>query len=118
MSLPNSVMYCDVQLTRDNLGVCVSGVNIDLSTTAAMAYPKGEKTFKVNGQDVRGWYALDYNLEDLKNTTFCKFCSIISMTTKTRSCVALMLFVLLDRCTRYTKSTNCIRWNVSSFFTR
>ncbi|KAK1394526.1 Glycerophosphodiester phosphodiesterase [Heracleum sosnowskyi] len=63
-------MYCDLQLTRDNLGVCVSNVNIDFSTTAAMAYPKGEKTFNVNGQDLRGWYALDYNLEDLKNTTF------------------------------------------------
>lgn len=75
MSLPNTIMYCNVQLTRDNLGVCIPTVNIDLSTTAAMAYPKGEKTFNINGKDLRGWYAMDYNLADLKNTTNCKFCS-------------------------------------------
>ncbi|KAL1826721.1 hypothetical protein ACET3Z_005133 [Daucus carota] len=69
MSLPNTIMYCNVQLTRDNLGVCIPTVNIDLSTTAAMAYPKGEKTFNINGKDLRGWYAMDYNLADLKNTT-------------------------------------------------
>lgn len=75
MSLPDAAMYCNVQLTRDNLGVCAPTLNIALSTTAAMAYPKGEKTFNVDGQDTRGWYSMDYNLEDLKNTTFCKFCS-------------------------------------------
>lgn len=65
-------MYCNVQLTKDNLGVCMTDILIDLSTTAAMAYPKGDKTYNVNGRDLHGWFAMDYMLDDLKNTTFCK----------------------------------------------
>lgn len=71
-SLPNSIMYCNVQLTKDNLGVCAWQILLDTSTTAALAYPKGEKTYNVNGKDLRGWFAMDYTLDDLKNNTYCK----------------------------------------------
>ncbi|KAL8145307.1 glycerophosphodiester phosphodiesterase GDPDL7-like [Apium graveolens] len=70
LSLPDTIMYCNVQLTKDNLGVCTSDILIDLSTTAALAYPKGDKTYNVNGRDLHGWFAMDYMLDDLKNTTF------------------------------------------------
>lgn len=71
-SLPDTIMYCNVQLTKDNLGVCTTDILIDLSTTAALAYPKGDKTYNINGRDLHGWFAMDYMLDDLKNTTFCK----------------------------------------------
>ncbi|XP_017252852.1 glycerophosphodiester phosphodiesterase GDPDL7 [Daucus carota subsp. sativus] len=69
-SLPDTIMYCNVQLTKDNLGVCTTDILIDLSTTAALAYPKGDKTYNINGRDLHGWFAMDYMLDDLKNTTF------------------------------------------------
>lgn len=72
ISLPETIAYCNVQLTKDNLGVCTTDILIDLSTTAALAYPKGDKTYNVNGRDLHGWFAMDYMLDDLKNTTFCK----------------------------------------------
>lgn len=72
ISLPDTIMYCNVQLTKDNLGVCTTDVLIDRSTTAALAYPKGDKTYNVNGRDLHGWFAMDYTLDDLKNTTYCK----------------------------------------------
>ena len=69
-SSPDSIMYCNVQLTKDNLGVCTTDILIDLSTTAALAYPKGDKTYNVNGRDLHGWFAMDYTMDELKNSTF------------------------------------------------
>lgn len=71
-SLPGTIMYCNLHLTKDNLGICASQILLDKATTIASAFPKGDKTYNVNGRDLHGWFALDYNLDDLRDSVNCK----------------------------------------------
>lgn len=32
-----------------------------------MFYPKDQKTYNVNGKDIRGWFALDFTADQLLN---------------------------------------------------
>ncbi|XP_039132567.1 glycerophosphodiester phosphodiesterase GDPDL6-like [Dioscorea cayenensis subsp. rotundata] len=59
-SLSDVVLFCDLQLTKDGAGFCHSGLQLDNSTTISQAFPKGQKTYPVNGEDVTGWFAIDY----------------------------------------------------------
>ncbi|KAK1550081.1 hypothetical protein Q3G72_013371 [Acer saccharum] len=64
-SLPNTILFCNLQLSKDGVGICQTDIRLDNSTTIAMVFPKGQTTYKVNGQDVKGWFALDYTAEQL-----------------------------------------------------
>ncbi|XP_030546737.1 glycerophosphodiester phosphodiesterase GDPDL6-like [Rhodamnia argentea] len=66
-SMGDVVLYCDLQLTKDGLGVCQPDVRLDNTTNIAMVYPQGEKTYKVNGQDLKGWFTVDYTSDELFN---------------------------------------------------
>ncbi|KAE9462613.1 hypothetical protein C3L33_05479, partial [Rhododendron williamsianum] len=63
--LPNVVIFCDLQLTKDDEGICQTSLQLGNSTTILDAFPDKQKSYNVNGQDVRGWFALDYTFEDL-----------------------------------------------------
>ncbi|KAK3032359.1 hypothetical protein RJ639_035410, partial [Escallonia herrerae] len=64
--LPGVVMFCDLQFTSDQLAVCQSDIRLDSSTLIADVFPKGQKTYNVNGQDVKGWFAMDRTIDELK----------------------------------------------------
>lgn len=64
-SLSDTVLLCNLQLTQDGFGICLPDIRLDNTTTAPMVFPKGKKTYKVNGQDVHGWFALDYPIDQL-----------------------------------------------------
>ncbi|XP_059624487.1 glycerophosphodiester phosphodiesterase GDPDL7-like [Cornus florida] len=64
-SLPNVILFCDLQLTKDGKGVCQSGVRLDNSTIITHVFPNGQKSYNVSGQELRGWFALDYTAEQL-----------------------------------------------------
>ncbi|PON51630.1 Glycerophosphoryl diester phosphodiesterase [Trema orientale] len=65
--LADVVVSCNLQLTKDGIGVCLPDVRIDNSTTISSIYPKGQKSYNVNGQDLRGWFTLDYTSDQLLN---------------------------------------------------
>uniref|UniRef100_A0A803N884 glycerophosphodiester phosphodiesterase n=1 Tax=Chenopodium quinoa TaxID=63459 RepID=A0A803N884_CHEQI len=65
VSLPDSIYYCDLQLTKDGVGFCQTALNLDNSTNIANLFPKGQKTYNVNGKDIRGWFAIDYFADQL-----------------------------------------------------
>ncbi|XP_021741895.1 glycerophosphodiester phosphodiesterase GDPDL7-like [Chenopodium quinoa] len=65
VSLPDSIYYCDLQLTKDGVGFCQTELNLDNSTNIANLFPKGQKTYNVNGKDMRGWFAIDYFADQL-----------------------------------------------------
>ncbi|KAA8535314.1 hypothetical protein F0562_030317 [Nyssa sinensis] len=69
-SLPNVIVFCDLQLTKDGQGICQTDMALDNSTIIALVFPKGQKTYNVNGKDVRGWFALDYTSTQLFNDVF------------------------------------------------
>ncbi|MCL7051716.1 hypothetical protein MKW94_023766 [Papaver nudicaule] len=66
-SLPDTVQFCDVQITKDGVGFCQTEIRLDNSTSIAGVYPKGQKTYNVNGENVRGWFAVDFTADQLFN---------------------------------------------------
>lgn len=71
-SLPNVAIYCDLQLSKDGVGFCISNIDINNSTAIADAFPKGETTYNVNGQQVQGWFSLDYTSKQLHDSARLK----------------------------------------------
>lgn len=72
MSLPDTVFYCDLQLSKDSVGFCLSGLKLDNSTNISLLYPEGKKTYTVNGEQTTGWFAIDYFGDDLLAHVTCK----------------------------------------------
>ncbi|KAK4479481.1 hypothetical protein RD792_014995 [Penstemon davidsonii] len=60
MSIPGTIMYCNLHFTKDNDGFCVSQINLQNTTNIQNLDPKGEKTYTINGQEFHGWFGLDY----------------------------------------------------------
>ncbi|KAJ4907832.1 Glycerophosphodiester phosphodiesterase GDPDL7 [Raphanus sativus] len=58
-------MLCNLQMTNDGVGLCLPDIRLDNSTTISTLFPKGQKTYKVNGQDLKGWFALDYSADTI-----------------------------------------------------
>ncbi|KAK1440227.1 hypothetical protein QVD17_06052 [Tagetes erecta] len=69
-SLSDAILLCDVQLTKDNIGICFPNLNLENSSSLiATAFDKGEKTYNVNGAFVKGHFPIDLTLADLANVT-------------------------------------------------
>ncbi|CAH8386426.1 unnamed protein product [Eruca vesicaria subsp. sativa] len=58
-------ILCNLQMTKDGVGLCLPDIRLDNSTTISTLFPKAQKTYKVNGQDLKGWFALDYSADTL-----------------------------------------------------
>lgn len=59
LSTDISIFLCNLQMTKDNGAFCVTGNTLDNATTIALFDPK-EKTYNINGRDVRGHFSVDY----------------------------------------------------------
>ncbi|GJZ75386.1 glycerophosphodiester phosphodiesterase GDPDL3 [Tanacetum coccineum] len=64
-SVNDLILWCDVQLTKDNVGICFPDLNLQNSSTIANVFEKGEKTYDVNGVSVKGYFPIDYTITDL-----------------------------------------------------
>lgn len=64
-SLPEMILYCNLQLTKDGVGICQSDIRLDNSTDIASIYPNKESTYKVNGEEIKGYFAIDFMANDL-----------------------------------------------------
>ncbi|XP_050212907.1 glycerophosphodiester phosphodiesterase GDPDL6 [Mercurialis annua] len=64
-SVPDVVMLCNLQLTKDGKGICQSDIRIDNTTNIDMVFPNNSRTYNVNGKDVNGWFSLDFTSEQL-----------------------------------------------------
>lgn len=69
----NTALYCNLQLTKDGIGICLTDLRLQNSTTIEDVFPKAFKYYKVNGKTVRGWFSVDYMSEDLFSKVFSKF---------------------------------------------
>uniref|UniRef100_A0ACD5Z969 Uncharacterized protein n=1 Tax=Avena sativa TaxID=4498 RepID=A0ACD5Z969_AVESA len=65
--LPEVVLYCDLQLSSDGIGICRSGLKLDKSTLISEVFPKRDKTYKLGNEDVHGWFLLDFTADELLN---------------------------------------------------
>ncbi|KAG5376240.1 hypothetical protein IGI04_040836 [Brassica rapa subsp. trilocularis] len=64
-SSPGLTILCNLQMTSDGAGICLPDIRLDNATTISTLFPKGQKTYKVNGQDLKGWFALDYSADTI-----------------------------------------------------
>ncbi|XP_008811209.2 glycerophosphodiester phosphodiesterase GDPDL7-like [Phoenix dactylifera] len=64
-SLKETVLLCDLQLTKDGAGICRSDLRLDNSTTISTVFPKRDATYSVNGQSLKGWFSLDFTMDEL-----------------------------------------------------
>lgn len=74
-SVPDVILWCDVQLTKDKAGICFPSLNLQNSSTIVSAFDKGENTYNVNGVPVKGWFPIDFTLDDLGKV----FCNLLHL---------------------------------------
>ncbi|KAI3870562.1 hypothetical protein MKX03_022755 [Papaver bracteatum] len=66
-SSPNVVLWCDVQLTKDAVGICFPDLKLDNSSSIADFSPNTSSTYLVNGVSTKGWFTVDYDMDFLQN---------------------------------------------------
>ncbi|XP_042485168.1 glycerophosphodiester phosphodiesterase GDPDL3-like [Macadamia integrifolia] len=73
-SLADVILWCDVQLTKDEAGICFPTLNLENSSDISRVF-KNTNVYLVNGVPVRGSFSVDYTVNQLSNV-FCKlrFC--------------------------------------------
>ncbi|KAJ8548947.1 hypothetical protein K7X08_030913 [Anisodus acutangulus] len=60
-----TVLLCDLHMSRDRQGFCLSQLNLQNTTNAADAFPNRKKTYIVNGKELQGWFALDFTSNEM-----------------------------------------------------
>ncbi|XP_049382620.1 glycerophosphodiester phosphodiesterase GDPDL6-like isoform X1 [Solanum stenotomum] len=60
-----TVLLCDLHMSRDGHGFCLSQLNLQNTTNAADAFPNRKKTYIVNGKELQGWFALDLTSDEM-----------------------------------------------------
>ncbi|XP_062185652.1 glycerophosphodiester phosphodiesterase GDPDL3-like [Phragmites australis] len=64
-SSPDTILYCDVRLTKDGLGICLPDIKMENCTNIPDFYAQGKKSYLVNGVPMTGWFSVDYNGTEL-----------------------------------------------------
>ncbi|CAI0437389.1 unnamed protein product [Linum tenue] len=64
-SVPDVVLWCDLQLTKDGFGLCLPDIKLDNSTDVSQIYQDGQNTYMINGATQTGWFPLDFSLAEL-----------------------------------------------------
>lgn len=63
--LPNTVLWCDVQLTSDAFGVCFPDLLLNNASNTGNVFAKKKRTYLVNGISTTGYFSVDFTLKDL-----------------------------------------------------
>ncbi|XP_074581456.1 glycerophosphodiester phosphodiesterase GDPDL4-like [Curcuma longa] len=65
ISSNDTTLWCNVQLTKDGIGVCLPDINLDNCTNIGFVYPQSQTTYMVNGVNTSGWFSVDFTSNDL-----------------------------------------------------
>lgn len=73
VSVPNVLFWCDVQLTKDGVGICFPDIKLDNATDIANgSFKDRNKVYSVNGVPTRGWFSVDFTFNELANNVLRK----------------------------------------------
>ncbi|KAL0399159.1 UNVERIFIED_CONTAM: Glycerophosphodiester phosphodiesterase GDPDL3 [Sesamum radiatum] len=64
--LPNLHIWCDVQLTKDGAGICFPDIRLQNASNIEHVYENKSNTYTIDGEQVQGWFSVDFTLNDLK----------------------------------------------------
>ncbi|XP_073140296.1 glycerophosphodiester phosphodiesterase GDPDL3-like [Henckelia pumila] len=65
IGLPNLHVWCDLQLTKDGFGICFPDIMLQNASDVGDVYPKRGNTYTVNGNPLKGWFSVDFSLDEL-----------------------------------------------------
>ncbi|KAJ4810513.1 Glycerophosphodiester phosphodiesterase [Rhynchospora pubera] len=68
-SVKDVILYCNLQMTKDGIGMCQYDTILDNSTDIQSYYPKGQKSYTLNGEQVHGYFSVDFTSEQLFNVS-------------------------------------------------
>lgn len=57
----------DLHLTRDGVFICLHDVTLERTTDVAMKFPDRKSTRTIRGREVRGWFAPDFTLAEIRS---------------------------------------------------
>ncbi|XP_074310859.1 glycerophosphodiester phosphodiesterase GDPDL3-like [Silene latifolia] len=65
-SVPDVVLWCDVQLTKDGAGICFPSLMLDNASTVTYVYPKNRMSrYNVDGNLIQAYFPSDFSLKEL-----------------------------------------------------
>lgn len=64
-SLTNVIVWCDVQLTKDGVGICFPDIKLDNASNVATLFKDKQSTYLVNGVSTKAWFPIDFNFKEL-----------------------------------------------------
>ncbi|KAJ9153858.1 hypothetical protein P3X46_027253 [Hevea brasiliensis] len=67
-SVPDVILWCDVQLTKDGVGICAPDLRLENSTNISIL--NKYKTYLVNGVPTRGCFSVDFTFSDLSSVVY------------------------------------------------
>ncbi|XP_059283552.1 glycerophosphodiester phosphodiesterase GDPDL4 isoform X2 [Lycium ferocissimum] len=65
ISLADWIAWCDVQLTKDGVGICFPDIKLDNASNIDTLLENKQSTYLVNGVSQKGWFSVDFNFKDL-----------------------------------------------------
>lgn len=65
ISLADWVAWCDVQLTKDGVGICFPDIKLDNASDIDVLFKNRHSNYSVNGVTQTGWFSIDFNFKDL-----------------------------------------------------
>ncbi|XP_019260667.1 PREDICTED: glycerophosphodiester phosphodiesterase GDPDL4-like isoform X2 [Nicotiana attenuata] len=68
-SLANVIAWCDVQLTKDGVGICLPDLKLDNASDIDVYFKNKKSKYSVNGVPMQGWFSIDFNFKDLAPVT-------------------------------------------------
>ncbi|XP_048610994.1 glycerophosphodiester phosphodiesterase GDPDL3 isoform X6 [Brassica napus] len=71
-SVAGTVLWCDVQLTKDGHGICFPDLKLNNASNIGDLFPNRQNFYPVNGVTSQGWFTIDFSLRDLKNASLIR----------------------------------------------
>ncbi|CAN1220776.1 Glycerophosphodiester phosphodiesterase GDPDL3, partial [Linum grandiflorum] len=69
ISVPDLILWCDLQLTKDAFGICAPDLKLDNSTDISKVYKSRQGTYTVNGVKQDGWFPSDFTFKELSTVS-------------------------------------------------
>lgn len=70
VSVPDVILWCDVQLTKDGVGICLPDLRLDNATDAPTTLGKNRtSSYLVNGVRTSGLFTVDFDFKELENVS-------------------------------------------------
>ncbi|KAK4341888.1 hypothetical protein RND71_037704 [Anisodus tanguticus] len=69
ISAADWIAWCDVQLTKDGVGICFPDLKLNNASDIDTFFKNNQSTYLVNGVPQKGWFSVDFNFKDLANVS-------------------------------------------------